>query len=60
VKEQGKVIEEYRTQVLLPRTKIDFAVVQDLQLAPVELMLKLELKLELELTTNFTSLYNSL
>ena len=36
VKEQGKVIEEYRTQVLLPRTKIDSAVVKDLQLAPVE------------------------
>jgi hypothetical protein len=27
VKEQGKVIKEYRTQVLLLRTKIDFAVV---------------------------------
>jgi hypothetical protein len=27
VKEQGRVIEEYRTQVLLPRTKIDLAVV---------------------------------
>jgi hypothetical protein len=27
VKEQGKAIEEYRTQVLLPRTKIDLAVV---------------------------------
>ena len=36
VKEQGRAIEEYRTQVMLPRTKIDSAVVQDLQLAPVE------------------------
>ena len=36
VKEQGKVIEEYKTQVLLPRTKIDFAVVKDLQLALVK------------------------
>jgi hypothetical protein len=48
VKEQGRVIEEYRTQVLLPRTKIDLAVVQDLQLAPIELAQ------ELELTTGFT------
>ena len=30
VKEQGKAIEEYRTQVILPRTKIDLAVIQDL------------------------------
>jgi len=37
VKEQGKVIEEYRTQVLLPCTKIDFAVVKDLQLALIKL-----------------------
>jgi hypothetical protein len=37
VKEQGKVIEEYKTQVLLPCTKIDPAIIQDLQLAPVEL-----------------------
>jgi len=36
VKEQGKVIEEYRTQVLLPRTKIDSAVVKDLQLALIK------------------------
>jgi hypothetical protein len=43
VKEQGRVIEEYRTQVLLPRTKIDLAVIQDLQLAPVELAQELEL-----------------
>ena len=27
VKEQGRVIEEYRTQVLLPRAKIDPAIV---------------------------------
>jgi hypothetical protein len=27
VKEQGKVIKEYKTQVLLPRTKIDPKVV---------------------------------
>jgi hypothetical protein len=54
VKEQGKVIKEYKTQVLLPRTKIDFAVVQDLQLALVKPML------EPEPTTDFTSLYNSL
>jgi hypothetical protein len=27
VKEQSKVIEEYKTQVLLPKTKIDSAVV---------------------------------
>ena len=37
MKEQGKVIEEYRTQVLLPCTKIDFAVVKDLQLALIKL-----------------------
>jgi hypothetical protein len=54
VKEQGKVIEEYKTQVLLPKMKIDSAVVQDLQLALVELIL------EPELTTDFTLLYNSL
>ena len=36
MKEQGRVIEEYRTQVLLPCTKIDFAVVKDLQLAPIK------------------------
>jgi len=38
VKEQGRVIKEYRTQVLLPRTKIDSAVVKDLQLALVEIV----------------------
>ena len=38
VKEQGRAIEEYRTQVMLPRTKIDLVVVQDLQLAPVKLI----------------------
>jgi hypothetical protein len=27
VKEQGKAIKEYRTQVMLPRTKIDLVVV---------------------------------
>src|ERR1035438_7707992 len=27
VKEQGRAIEEYRTQVMLPRTKIDLAVI---------------------------------
>jgi hypothetical protein len=27
VKEQGKVIEEYKTQVLLPKTKIDSAII---------------------------------
>jgi hypothetical protein len=48
VKEQGKVIEEYRTQVLLPRTKIDLVVVQDLQLALVKLAQ------ELKPTTGFT------
>ena len=53
IKEQGKVIKEYKTQVLLPRTKLDFAVVQDLQLAPVKLILKPELII------NFTLLYNS-
>ena len=36
VKEQGRAIKEYKTQVMLPRTKIDLAIVQDLQLAPVE------------------------
>jgi hypothetical protein len=57
VKEQGKVIEEYRTQVLLPRTKIDSAVVQDLQLAPVEPMSEPEP----EPTTDFTpQLYDSI
>jgi hypothetical protein len=57
VKEQGKVIKEYRTQVLLPRTKIDFAIVQDLQLAPVEPMLEPEP----EPTTDFTpQLYDSI
>ena len=45
VKEQGKVIEEYKTQVLLPRTKIDFAVVKDLQLALIKLIPKQELAL---------------
>jgi hypothetical protein len=60
IKEQGKVIKEYKTQVLLPKTKIDFAVVQDLQLALVnpmlgpETILKPRLELELEPTTDFT------
>jgi hypothetical protein len=67
IKEQGKVIEEYKTQVLLPRTKIDLAVVQDLQLAPIEPIPELEQELELaltqelEATTDFTSqLYDSI
>jgi len=51
VKEQGKVIKEYKTQVLLPCTKIDFAVVKDLQLALIEIAPEQEL----ELTANFTS-----
>jgi len=51
VKEQGRVIEEYRTQVLLPCTKIDSAVVKDLQLAPIETAPEQELKL----TADFTS-----
>jgi hypothetical protein len=59
VKEQGKAIEEYRTQVLFPRTKIDSAVVQDLQLAPMEPIQESEpepmQELELELTTDLTS-----
>jgi len=62
VKEQSRVIEEYRTQVLLPRTKIDFAVIKDLQLAPIKLALEQELALikpiqeqELEPTADFTS-----
>ena len=38
VKEQDRAIEEYKTQVLLPYTKIDLAIVQDLQLALVKLM----------------------
>jgi len=42
VKEQGKVIKEYKTQVLLPRTKIDFAVIKDLQLALIKLALEQE------------------
>ena len=50
VKEQGRVMEEYRTQVLLPRTKIDSTVVKDLQLAPIETAPEQEL----ELTANFT------
>jgi hypothetical protein len=49
VKGQGKAIEEYKTQVLLPCTKIDLAIVQDLQLALIKLAQ------ELKLTTNFTS-----
>jgi hypothetical protein len=32
---QGKVMAEYRTQVLIPRAKIDPAVVKDLELAPI-------------------------
>jgi hypothetical protein len=35
-------MEEYKTQVLLPRTKIDLTVIQDLQLAPVEPAQELE------------------
>jgi hypothetical protein len=37
MKEQGKVIKEYKTQVLLPCIKIDFVVVKDLQLALIKL-----------------------
>jgi hypothetical protein len=61
VKEQGKVIKEYKTQVLLPCIKIDPAIVQDLQLAPIKLTPELEQELELaptqelESTTDFTS-----
>jgi hypothetical protein len=59
IKEQGKVIKEYKTQVLLPRTKIDLAVIQDLQLALIkpiqeskpEPMQELELKLTIDLTS---------
>ena len=51
MKEQGKVIKEYKTQVLLPCTKIDFIVVKDLQLAPI----KTALEQELELIIDFTS-----
>jgi len=51
MKEQSKVIKEYKTQVLLPRTKIDFAVVKDLQLAPI----KPALEQELELIASVTS-----
>jgi len=51
MKEQGKVIKEYKTQVLLPRIKIDFAVIKDLQLAPI----KTALEQELELIIDFTS-----
>jgi len=36
VREQDKVMAEQRTQVLLPRDKIDSRVVEDLQLAPLE------------------------
>jgi hypothetical protein len=66
VKGQGKAIKEYKTQVLLPYTKIDLAIIQDLQLALVnpmlgpETMLKPRLELELKLTTDFTLLYNSI
>ena len=52
IKEQGRVIEEYKTQVLLLRTKSDFAIVQDLQLALISLAL--EPKQELEPITDFT------
>jgi len=45
MKEQGKVIKEYRTQVLLPCTKIDFIVIKDLQLAIIKLIPKQELAL---------------
>jgi hypothetical protein len=62
VKEQGKVIKEYRTQVLLPRTKIDSVVIKDLQLAPIEpapeqepAPIKPVQEQELELTADFTS-----
>jgi hypothetical protein len=66
VKGQGKAIEEYKTQVLLPCTKIDPAVIQDLQLAPVdpmpgpETMLEPGSEPELEPTTDFTSPYDSI
>jgi hypothetical protein len=61
MKEQGRVIKEYKTQVLLPCAKIDPAIVQDLQLALIKLTLELEQELELalmqglEFTTDFTS-----
>ena len=59
IKRQGKAIEEYKTQVLLPYTKINLAIIQDLQLALVKLALELEQ--ELGLTTDLTSqLYNSI
>ena len=51
MKKQGKVIKEYKTQVLLPCTKIDFAVIKDLQLA----LIKTIPEQELELIANFTS-----
>ena len=51
MKEQGKVIKEYKTQVLLPRIKIDFAVIKDLQLAFIKTIPEQELKL----IANFTS-----
>jgi hypothetical protein len=42
VREQDKVMAEQRTQVLLPRDKIDSRVVEDLQLAPLEQLTDLE------------------
>ena len=51
MKEQGKVIEEYRTQVLLPCTKIDFAVVKDLQLALIKTIPEQELVLIVDFTS---------
>jgi len=51
MKEQSRVIEEYKTQVLLPRTKIDFAVVKDLQLALIEIAPEQELELIIDFTS---------
>ena len=36
VKAQDKAIEQYRTQVMIPRSKVDSEVIQDLQLSPIE------------------------
>ena len=51
MKKQGKVIKEYKTQVLLPCTKIDSVVIKDLQLAPIKTILEQELKLTIDFTS---------
>jgi hypothetical protein len=42
VKSQEEAIKKYRTQILLPRDKIDPSVVDELQLAPIDTTTELE------------------